>query len=124
MKHKLNPKLCRGVTLVEVLVFTAIITLVSGFAMRAVSVGRMTRANARDRLIMLGLVQSELDRLRLNPALLKPGQHERSDPSWPPLSKMSTSIVARPDGLLEVEVRMTSKAIEGKAPVRLATLVR
>lgn len=113
----------RGLTLVELLIFTAIITIVSGFAMRAIIVGRMTRANARDRLIMLGIVQSELDRLRVNAASIRPGRSERTDPSWPPASKMASIITARPDGLLQVEVEMTSKAIEGKPRVRLATLV-
>jgi len=111
----------RGVTLMEVLVFTAVLAIVAGFSMRAIGHGRMIRANARDRITMAAIAQSELDRARLErPAM---GMAQRTDAAWPSGTTATTTVSPGPDGTLALEVVVERESYEGKAPVRLATLM-
>lgn len=110
----------RGITLLECLVFMAVIAIVSSFAMRAIGQGRMMRANAAGRLAMMAIAQSELDRLRLEAP--EAGTAERTDPAWPAGTHLETIVSPGPRGTLAIEVVVTRESYEGKPTVRLATL--
>ena len=110
-----------GVTLLECLVFSAVMAIVAGFAMRAIGQGRMIRANAKDRLTMLAIAQSELDRARM--AANAPGVTERSEENWLSRTMAKTTVEAGPDGTRKLSVSVTRESFEGKPEVRLATLI-
>lgn len=110
----------RGVTLMEVLIFSAVIAVVSAMTMRAVGQGRVMRGNARDRITMAALAQGELDRARLTPP--GPGVTQRTDPAWPVGVVAETTVMEGPEGTTAIDVRVWWKSAEGKPSVRLSTL--
>lgn len=110
-----------GVTLLECLVFSAVMAIVSGFAMRAIGQGRMIRSNARDRLTMLAIAQSELDRARMEANA--PGVTERSEENWPSGTVAKTTVASGPGRTRQIFVSVTRESFEGKPEVRLATLI-
>ena len=113
----------RGVTLIELLIFSVVMMTVSAFVMRALGQGRMVRANARDRLTMLTIAQGELDQLRLSAHALRASQKIYSNPSWPSETSATLTIKPGPARTWDVQIEMTRQSVGGKPKVRLATLV-
>ena len=119
----LNKKPNRGLTLIEMLLFAALMTMVAGFTLRAIQDARIYRGNARDRNRMALIAQEELDRARALPAVeLTEGVTELVRPDWPIGVAAQLEIHPREDGAWLIDVRVTRESIEGKPPVRLATI--
>lgn len=113
----------RGISLVEVIFFVAIMTTVAVFTMRSLGQARAVRARAADRAQMALAAQTELDRVRRIPAPeLNDGSTTQSLPQLGEASQMVTSLARRDDGNWGVEVSVMLDTIEGNAPVQLSTI--
>jgi type II secretory pathway pseudopilin PulG len=113
----------RGMTLLEMLIFVSVFTLLAVATMRCIGDGRVLRANARDRSLMAAIAQSELERARTMPASeLAGGRTERRDPTWPTGTAAVMEVTPRPEGTWLVDVTVGREGIEGKPSVRLTTI--
>ena len=124
-KSKQNLGARSGVTLIEPLVFVALFAIVSAFTMQALGNSRMLRSNARDRLTMTLIAQSELERIRSLPAAeLAEGEDVRSDPQWPSGVAAIVRLAEMDGGHWAVDVEVSRESLEGKPTIRLATIRR
>jgi Tfp pilus assembly protein PilX len=120
----LRPRLRRALTLLECLLLMALFTIVVLGSMRVIIDGREMRAIARDKAVMLTLVQGELDRLRTSGAdPAAAGTAIWREPEWPAGVTMSRTVTARPDGLLDVTVEAQRPTHRRLIVARLATVV-
>jgi hypothetical protein len=113
----------RGVTLLEVMIYTAVWTALAVATMRVIGDGRTLRSNARDRGAMVLIAQNELERARTLPSdKLTTGSTERTSADWPSGVKARVELSPRADGAWLVDVVVTRESVEGKPSVRLATV--
>ena len=113
----------RGLTLLETLMYVAILAITIAFTLRAVGEARMIRGNARDRAALVLIAQSELERWRIAPAAqLSEGAMRIENPSWPSGASATVSLRKTANGLWEIDVRVRRKGPEGKPEVRLTTI--
>jgi type II secretory pathway pseudopilin PulG len=113
----------RALTLLEMMIFVSVFSLLAVATMRCIGDGRLLRGNARDRSVMTAIAQSELERVRTMPAGdLNGGRVERRDPSWPSGTVAAVELTPRPDGTWLVDVTVTRDGVEGRPSVRLATI--
>lgn len=118
-----NPSFPRGVTLLEALVYIALFTLLAVGTLRALGDSRALRANGRDRAAMTWIAQTELERARRTPLQeIAAGRSMRTDPAWPQGVSATVEFTRRPDGFWTIGVEVRRASVEGKLPVRLATL--
>ncbi len=114
----------RAMTLLEVMIFSSILALTAVSTLRVMGDARVVRGNARDRSTMALIAQSEIERVRSLPAdRLVAGSQAKRDPSWPEGVAATLTTTPRPDGTWLVDVRVARESLEGKAPVRLTTVV-
>jgi type II secretion system protein I len=114
----------RGFTLLECLIYCALFSMLAVGTMRVVGESRLVRSNARDRTQLAVIAQTELDRLRTEPAAnRKPGVQKLSRPEWPKGTQLEIETKGADGGLLHVEIRARRESIEGKPTVNLATVI-
>lgn len=114
---------CRGVTLLECLIYSALLSVLSVWTMRIIGESRVLRANARDRAAMTLIAQSELERLRtVSASELQEGKNEFHREEWLDGVNASVELVPREDGGWLIDVRVSRESIEGKPRVRLTTI--
>ncbi|MCX7718336.1 MAG: hypothetical protein N2111_08035 [Candidatus Sumerlaeaceae bacterium] len=113
----------RAMTLLELMIFLGVFSLLAVATMRCIGDGRLLRANARDRSVMTAIALSELERARTMPSSnLNGGRVERSDPSWPSGTVAAVELAPRPDGTWLLDVTVTRDGAEGRPSVRLTTI--
>lgn len=113
----------RGVTLLELLVYSAIWGMLAVATMRVLGDSRMLRSNGRDRSAMALIAQSEIERVRAMPAEdLTEGSRPRADSTWPSDVAATVTLARRDDSTWLVDVRVGRDSVEGKPEVRLATV--
>lgn len=117
-----TPTAHRGVTLLELLVVVAILTVVGMGTMRVLGQARLLRGRARARSAMVLFAQASLDRLRTQAATtaaatrieMPTGVHGRT---------AHADITPRPDGFRDIVVVVEDANVEGARPVRLASIL-
>lgn len=113
-----------GFTLLECLIYCALMSLLAVGTMRAIGDARMIRSNARDRTPLAIIAQSELERLRSEPpGARKAGTEKLTKPEWPRGTRVEVQTTELTSGTWTVEVRAARESIEGKPTVRLASVV-
>ncbi|MBX7247152.1 MAG: prepilin-type N-terminal cleavage/methylation domain-containing protein [Candidatus Sumerlaeaceae bacterium] len=114
----------RGLTLLELMIVSAVFTLLAVVTMRSLGESRMLRGRARDRSAMVLIAQEQIDRIRqIPPADLKAGEDVRTSEAWPPGVEATVRLEPGPDKLWKIDVTVRQKSSEGKAEVQLATLL-
>jgi len=117
------PRSRRGVTLLEMVIYCMLLSMVAVFTMRAVSEARVLRSQARDRNVMAAIAQGEVERVRAVPASrLAEGTETRTDPGWPGGVRALVTLEKRADGAWLIDVQVERESAEGRTPVRLATI--
>ncbi|MBI1290665.1 hypothetical protein GC173_05415 [bacterium] len=114
----------RGLTLLECLVYTALISLLTVFTMEAMGRARLLQGNAHDRLALATRAQEELDKLQsTRPAV--PSDPVRTENPWGPRTYLETTVAdgPLPDSLL-VRVEAGRVTYDRPIVVKLETLVR
>jgi len=115
---------CRGFTLLECLIVIMMGSLLAVGTLRVIGDARMVRSNARDRLMLATLTQSELDKLRAERPTLQHGTRDlRNLEGYPEDVELRIAVEPHTSGTLYVEMLATRRSIEGKPTVRLTTLV-
>jgi hypothetical protein len=110
-------------TLLELLVYCSLWTVLALTTMRVIGEARVVRANARDRSILTLIAQDELERLRSIPtSQLSEGVTTRSLSTWPRGTEARIEIHGGPQQTLELDVQVSRVSIEGKPSVQLTTL--
>ena len=116
-------KKCRGLTLLELMIFCALFTLLAVATMRTLGESRMVRGRARDRSAMALIAQAQIEHARLLPASeLREGETTVTNPEWPKDVEAVVKLARQKDNLWLVDVSVRRSSIEGKAEVTLATL--
>jgi len=110
-------------TLLETLIFVAVVAIVACFTMRIVADARLMRVNARDRAAMALIAQSEIERVRQLPAAqLAEGSSKRADRLWPEGVAATVSLKALEGGLWQIDAHVEGESAEGKPAVHLTTI--
>jgi type II secretory pathway pseudopilin PulG len=110
----------RAITLVEVLIYVAILPAVTLSTMAALSRGRLLMGVARERQNLTLIAQEELDRIRLlPPSELSDGVTFQADGDV-----VTTTTLSRVGPHWEVQVEASRHTIDGLQPMYLATLRR
>lgn len=111
----------RGLALLELLLYSALWTVLAFATLRAVADARMLRANARDRSALALIAQGEIERMRADAA--PPAGGERTDPAWPSGTRAVTRVEPSGEGAVAVVVTVSRESLEGKPVVTLASIL-
>lgn len=114
----------RGLTLIEVIVAISLLAIISVWTMEVIGNGRALQGRARDKADLLFVVQSELDRLRVDTSSWQAGEYDIQEKSdWPSETKVTSLITDWGDGIFLLEIEATRESADGFVASRLATLV-
>lgn len=103
MMKRTNP--IHGVTLLEMLLAAFVMSIIAVSTAGVLGDGRVLRERARHRAELALTVQSELDRLRAQPAAqLHEGRQTVRRAEWPPSVSAEEIVRKRADGTLELNV--------------------
>lgn len=120
----------RGMTLIETLIYVAVLTMTVVATLRVIGDSRVMRANARDRAIMTLIAHDELERWRATPVSqltegTMPAQDNHQpagDKTWPAGTSATVSLKKMEGESWEIDVRVQREGPEGKPDVRLTTI--
>lgn len=114
----------RGITLLECLIYCAVLVTVAAFSMRALGEARLVRDRGAERNRLAIIAQEQLDQLRLQASELEAGTETLTSEDWPSATTVTTTVTARTEDLFDLEVIVTRETLDGPLTVQLATLVR
>lgn len=117
----------RGFTLLEVIIYAALLAMVSVATLGCLAQARLARARARDRASLLAVALGAVERTKAAAAAGRPPVEGVSEPAaepwWPAETSVTLTAARRPDGLTAIDVTAVRTTPEGAPPVRLATLI-
>ena len=113
-----------GITLLELLAYSALFILAATATMRALAESRELQGRARDKVDLLLITQTEMDRLRHMPVgELEEGKVVYTKDLWPAGTQLAVEIKKHDDATWLVDLQATRESVEGKPSARLTTIL-